>query len=77
MPSFDYERHLEARQSRRMAAEDRFLGRIEKLETAAYAMVGELCREGKTVFYIFPVGGHYREGTRAELISFLIRNNYA
>lgn len=73
-PNID--RHLEARQSRRMAAEDRFLGRIERREAAADQMIGELCREGKTVLYVWPQGGRYREGERGELISFLTRNNY-
>lgn len=68
------ERHLEARMNRRLAAEDRYLARMEKREAAADAMIGEL-NSGK--LYIFPVGGKYREGTRAELIAFLIRNNYA
>ena len=65
---------LEARQARRMAAEDRYLARIEKREAEAEKMIGELS-SGKC--YVFPVGGKYREGTRLELISFLIRNNYA
>lgn len=65
---------LEARQSRRMAAEDRFLARIEKREAAAEQMIGELS-SGKC--YVWPVGGKYREGTRSELVSFLIRNRYA
>ncbi|TAZ20739.1 hypothetical protein ELH77_19225 [Rhizobium ruizarguesonis] len=69
----DTERFLDARQKRRMAAEDRFLSRIEKREAAAEAMIGEL-NSGK--LYVYPVGGKYREGTRAELIAFLIRNNY-
>jgi hypothetical protein len=70
------EMQLDGRQSRRMAAEDRFLGRIERRETAADAMIGELCKKGRTVYYVYPVGGRYRDGTRAELISFLVRNNY-
>jgi len=37
-------------------------------------MVGELS-SGKC--YVFPVGGKYREGNRADLISYLVRNNYA
>ena len=65
---------LEARQARRMAAEDRYLARIEKREAEAEKMIGELS-SGKC--YVFPVGGKYREGTRLELVSFLIRNNYA
>lgn len=71
------ERYLEARQSRRMAAQDRYLSRLEKREAAAEAMIGELCREGRTVFYVCPVGGRYREGSRGDLIRFLLRNNYA
>lgn len=65
---------LEARQARRMAAEDRFLARMEKREAEAEKMIGEL-NSGKC--YVFPVGGKYREGTRYELVAFLIRNNYA
>ena len=65
---------LEATQNRRFAAQDRFLARMEKREAEAERMVGELS-SGKC--YVFPVGGKYREGTRSELIDFLIRNNYA
>ena len=68
------ERHLEAVQSRRLAAEARYLDRIEKREAAADAMIGEL-NSGK--LYVYPVGGRYREGTRRDLINFLIRNRYA
>jgi len=70
----DTEQMLEARQSRRMHAEDRFIGRVEKREAAADAMIGEL-NSGK--LYVFPIGGKYREGSRIDLIGFLIRNNYA
>jgi hypothetical protein len=65
--------HLDARQARRMAAEDRFLARIERREIAADRMIGELA-SGRC--YVWPVGGKYREGDRAELIAFLIRNQY-
>lgn len=67
-------KHLDARQARRMAAENRYLERMERRETEAEKMIGELI-SGK--LYVFPVGGRYREGSRQELISFLIRNNYA
>lgn len=70
---YDFEKNLEAKQARRMKAEDRFLARIEKREAAAEAMIGEL-NSGK--LYVYPVGGKYREGTRPELIDFLMRNNY-
>jgi hypothetical protein len=46
-------------------------------EAVAATMIGEIAREGRPVFYIWPFGGEYREGTRAELIQFLIVNNYA
>ncbi len=71
------ERQLEANQGRRMAAQDRFLDRIERREADAETMIGELCRNGKPVFYVYPQGGKYREGTRSDLVNFLIRNNYA
>lgn len=68
------DQQLAARQARRMAAQDRYLARLEKREAAADAMIGELA-DGRC--YVFPVGGKYREGTRLELVQFLIRNNYA
>ena len=70
------DQQLEANQNRRMAAEDRYLKRLEKREAEAEKMIGELCREGRKVFYVYPVGGKYREGSQGELIAFLIRNNY-
>jgi hypothetical protein len=74
---FDIDRHLDARQSRRMAAEHRYLTRMERRESDAERMIGELCRNGRAVFYIMPAGGRYREGTFSELVAFLIRNRYA
>lgn len=46
-------------------------------EEAAQSQIGELCREGRQVFYVWPVGGRYREGPPLKLIDFLIRHNYA
>lgn len=68
------DQRLDASQARRMAFDARYLARIEKREAAADKMIGEL-NSGKC--YVFPVGGKYREGSRADLIAFLIRNNYA
>jgi hypothetical protein len=68
------DQHIDARQSRRMAAQDRYLTRLEKREAAASKMIGELS-SGKC--YVWPQGGKYREGNRADLIDFLIRNKYA
>lgn len=64
----------DARQARRMASEARYHDRITAREDRAHEMVGELS-SGKC--YVYPVGGKYREGTRQELVAFLIRNRYA
>ena len=72
---YDVHYQLEASQNRRMAAQDRALASLEKREDAAEKMIGELSN-GK--FYVFPVGGKYKESTNyGELIRYLIRNNYA
>jgi hypothetical protein len=71
------DQQLDAKQSRRMTAQDRYLTRREKREAVAETMIGELCKEGKTVYYVWPQGGKYREGDRYDLIAFLIRNKYA
>jgi hypothetical protein len=71
------EAQLEARQSRRMASEDRFLAREDRRWSKAEPMIGELCKEGRTVYYVYPVGGKYKEAaTRSELVAYLIRNRY-
>ena len=71
------EHQLEARQARRMKAEGRMLDRMERREQAAESMIGELCRDGQTIYYVWPQGGKYREGSFGELVNFLTRNRYA
>lgn len=68
------DQQLNAKQSRRMAAQDRYLTNLAKREAAASRMIGELA-SGKC--YVWPVGGKYREGNWADLVDFLIRNKYA
>lgn len=71
------ESFLEGLQLRRMKAEDRYLAKFEKQEAAAEKMIGELVRNGETVYYVFPQGGKYRESVRYyDLVLFLIRNRY-
>lgn len=78
----DLDALLDNRQTRRMKEEDRFLARLEKREAAADALIGELIRDGKTVFYINlttrngNLTGKTREGARFELTDYLIRNHY-
>lgn len=68
------DKFLDAKLARRCAAENRYLDRLDRRETNAEKMIGELV-SGK--LYVYPVGGKYREGTRTDLIAFLLRNNYA
>lgn len=71
------ERMIENRFSRRCIAEDRAMSRRERLEARAEKMVGELCREGRTVFYVVLPNGRVREASRRfELVDFLIRRKY-
>jgi len=74
------EQQQEGNQNRRMANEARMMRNWDALsarEDRAEEMLGQLMRDGKTVYYVSPVGGKYREGGRLELIAFLVRNNYA
>jgi len=75
-PMNDEER-FEARDRARWKAADKAYDKLCRRMDAAERLIGELCREGRQIFYIFPVGGKYREGTRSELCAFLLRNNYA
>lgn len=68
---------LDRKEAARWKADEKFMERMEPRWDFAETQIGELCRNGATVFYVFPQGGKYREGTRAELVDFLIRNNYA
>lgn len=77
MMAWDIHRQLATNQSRRMAAEDRYLKRMEHREAAAERHIGELVRGGRQLLYIWPQGGKYREGSRLDLVAFLIRNHYA
>jgi hypothetical protein len=64
----------DARDAARQRRESKACDRIAAREDKADQMIGELS-SGKC--YVWPVGGKYREGTRTELVQFLIRNNYA
>lgn len=65
---------IENKLTNRMAREDMAIAKLGRRESDAERMVGELS-SGKC--YVWPVGGKYREGRRADLVAFLIRNNYA
>lgn len=75
------DQYLDAKFARREKAEDRWFARMDIRWDDAETQIGEIVREGKTVYYIQPTdgvrNGRYREGDKCALIDFLIRNNYA
>jgi hypothetical protein len=65
---------LDAREARRIKADDRCHARMVAKEDKAERMIGELA---SGAFYVFPVGGKYRESrSKVDLIAFLVRNKY-
>lgn len=73
----DDEERFEARDRARWKADEKAYARLCHRMDRAESQIGELCRDGRQVFYVFPVGGRYREGTPAELTAYLIRNHFA
>lgn len=72
-----FEEILEGKHSRRLKMEHRMLCRQERDEEKAKLMIGQLCREGKTVWYVYPVGGKYKESMNYyDLVDYLKRNKY-
>jgi hypothetical protein len=72
-----------ANHNRRMANEARYLSRLERLEARADAMIGELTRDGRTVYYINLLNragnftGKVKESaSHTALADYLIRNKY-
>lgn len=67
---------LDARETRRLRAQGRAISKAEKQEIAAERMIGQLIRDGRTIHFVWPCNGKYREGDKYELTAFLIRNRY-
>lgn len=67
------EREIERRVSRKLARDDKAIAIRERKEAKAERMIGQLA-SGK--FYVYPVGGEYREGSESELIDYLIRKGF-
>ena len=75
-------RDVDNRQNRRIREEAASYDRMGKQMDAADALIGQLCKEGKTVLYIniknargIPTG-KIKTGSRHDLIDYLIRNRY-
>ena len=54
-----------------METVNEFIARVQRAE----AMVGELMRDGKTIHYIYPVNGEYKEGSFGELVMYVVQNH--
>ena len=73
----NYEARSERIDRLRATTQDRFLARQERLEKKAAPMVGELCREGRTIYYCWPVGGKkFESASHTEVVDCLIRNKW-
>jgi hypothetical protein len=79
----DGERQRAYREKRRNAAEDRYMDKLERLMKEAEPLIGELVREGRTLFYVNVrskaghLTGAIREFARSvDASDYLIRNNY-
>ena len=70
------ERTLDARQNRRIATDNRFLANSWHREDQAEALIRETTHDGRRVYYIMLKTGKTKEGYRAELIRYLLRNKY-
>lgn len=77
------EQDLDTRDLRRLRAEHRYLVKLERLERKCEPLIGELCRQGATVYYINLANraGHLTGKTKErasyfELVNYLIRNHY-
>lgn len=74
MKRLNFETLIENRLSSRLKREDKAIAKLDQREQQAEQMIGEL-NGGK--FYVFPVGGRYKESTnKAALVQHLIRNGY-
>lgn len=78
----DEQRRMDAQDVRRERADERAYARLSRRMDAAEPLIGELCKEGRQVFYInlktrkgVPTG-KILEGSRHDLIAYLLRNNY-
>lgn len=74
-----FEQLLDGKELRRLKNDDKTHLRMTRLENKANELIGELCKEGKQVFYInlHPLRkGKILEGSKADLMAYLIRNKY-
>jgi hypothetical protein len=78
----DDDASLDRRVNAMLRRDAKAFDRQAALEEAADRLIGELCREGKNIFYVnlrdrhgHPTG-KIKEDTRLNLVAYLIRNRY-
>ena len=70
----NFDQMLDAKANRREAAQAKYHDQMMRREEKAENMIGELAN-GE--FYVYPIGGKYKQGKKIDLVSYLVRNNYA
>ena len=70
------EAHRELINSARHANQARAWERADRRERQADNLIGELNRNGQIVHYINLRTGKTKEGSRFELVAYLVKNNY-
>jgi hypothetical protein len=78
-----FEAQFSRNEKRRFAAEERAVIRMDRQHAECEPLIGQLCREGKTVYYVnirsktgAYTGKTKESASRMELIDYLIRNKY-
>lgn len=73
----NYEALLDRRELVRFRQEERAVVKMDRDERKAAPLVGELCRDGRTLFYVNGRGGRVHTfPARWQAVDFLIRNQY-
>lgn len=68
---------IDSRQNARFSREGRAYDSYSRQSDKCDRLIGELVREGKTIYYVVTVRGQIKEDCRRmNLINFLIRNQY-
>ena len=77
------EAHLNRREAIRFAAQDRAIDRLDRQMAAAEPLIGILCREGQTIYYVNQLdrsgrltGKVIERTNRAAIIDYVTRNHY-
>ena len=73
----EMERMLEINEARRERANDRTFDKWDRWERAAKRWIGELCRDGRPMYYVvLPIGKVKESHSETELAHYLGRNGY-